>query len=277
MLVHNTPIVNRKRKLTKTGSGFVNNFINNLPFELHIPGYNYCGPGTKLSKRLARGDTGVNPLDEACKEHDITYSRSKDIDSRHQADKVLADKAYKRFKASDSSVGEKITALGVAGVMKAKTKFGMGMRRKRHYKQKRGKGLRKGKISFNNAVQRARRGIQGTNSNNLIKVAKQALSSIGTNKPSFPKKRIIPIPKTGGFLPFLIPLFAALGALGSIGGGAAGIAKSINDARIGKEKLEEEKRHNLAMEQVKVGKGLYLRPYKKGMGLYIAPYKKNSQ
>lgn len=271
MLVHNPSIVNRKLKVAKRGSGFINKLIDKLPVELHIPGYNYCGPGTKLSKRIARGDTGVNPLDEFCKEHDIAYSRSKDISNRHQADKVLAEKAYQRLKAGDSSVGEKIAALGITGIMKAKTKLGMGMRRK---KQKRGRGLRK--ISFDNAVKRARRGIQGSNSNNLIKVAQQALSSIGTKKLSSPRKRIIPIPKTGGFLPFLIPLFAALGALGSIGGGAAGIAKAVNDAKAAKQKLEEDKRHNLAMEQVAVGKGLYLRPYKKGMGLYLAPYSKNS-
>lgn len=277
MLIHNTPTVNRKRKSAKTGSGFINKLIDNLPFELHIPTYRYCGPGTRLSKRLSRGDIGVNPLDEACKEHDIAYSRSKDISSRHEADKVLAEKAYQRFKASDSSVGEKISALGVAGAMKVKTRLGMGMRKKTSSKLKRGRGLRKGTISFNNAVQRARRGIQRSNSNNLIKVAKQALSSIGTKNVSLPKKRIIPIPKSGGFLPFLIPLFAALGAIGSIGGGAAGIVKAVNEAKAAKEKLEEDKRHNTAMEQAAVGKGLYIRPYKRGMGLYLAPYKKNSQ
>ncbi|WP_227553302.1 hypothetical protein, partial [Acinetobacter baumannii] len=41
---------------------------------MHIPGYQFCGPATRLNKRLARGDAGVNKLDGwACKEHDITY------------------------------------------------------------------------------------------------------------------------------------------------------------------------------------------------------------
>ena len=48
--------------------------INNLPVELHIPGYQYCGPGTELTKRLACGDLGTNIVDRACKEHDIVYS-----------------------------------------------------------------------------------------------------------------------------------------------------------------------------------------------------------
>jgi len=39
--------------------------------ELHIPGYSYCGPFTKLNERLARGDEPINKLDAGCKEHDI--------------------------------------------------------------------------------------------------------------------------------------------------------------------------------------------------------------
>ena len=34
----------------------LNHTINTFPFELHIPGYQFCGPGTHLEKRLARND-----------------------------------------------------------------------------------------------------------------------------------------------------------------------------------------------------------------------------
>ena len=51
----------------KRGRGLVNKIINKLPIELHIPGYQYCDPGTKLAKRLAREDLGINPLDAACR------------------------------------------------------------------------------------------------------------------------------------------------------------------------------------------------------------------
>lgn len=37
-----------RKKIVK-GKGLVNSIINKLPFELHLPGYQYCGPGTKLS------------------------------------------------------------------------------------------------------------------------------------------------------------------------------------------------------------------------------------
>lgn len=33
------------RKSVKRGSGLVNKLIDKLPVELHLPGYNYCGPG----------------------------------------------------------------------------------------------------------------------------------------------------------------------------------------------------------------------------------------
>ena len=41
--------------------------------ELHLHGYNCCGPFTKLDKRLARGDKPVNKLDAGYKEHEIFY------------------------------------------------------------------------------------------------------------------------------------------------------------------------------------------------------------
>ena len=65
-----------KLKSVKTGKGFLNTAINKLPFEVHVPGYQFCGPGTNLKKRLARGDKGINPLDSACRTHDIAYENS---------------------------------------------------------------------------------------------------------------------------------------------------------------------------------------------------------
>lgn len=107
------------------GKGLLNSVINKLPFEMHIPGYNYCGPGTKVKQRLARGDKGINELDEACKDHDIVYLQNKDLTKRHEADKVLATKALERWRSSNAKLSEKMASLGVAGAMKAKLKLGM--------------------------------------------------------------------------------------------------------------------------------------------------------
>ncbi|KYN12120.1 hypothetical protein ALC57_15713 [Trachymyrmex cornetzi] len=81
------------------------------------------------------------------------------------------------------------------------------------------------------------------------------------------KKRILPTAKRGGALPFL-PM---LGALGSLIGGAASVAKAVNDSKAARRQLEELQRHDHAMEQ---GRGLYLAPYKYGRGLYLGPYKR---
>ena len=37
------------------------------------------GPGTKLKKRLKRGDPGINRLDKLAKQHGIDYSRAKNL------------------------------------------------------------------------------------------------------------------------------------------------------------------------------------------------------
>ncbi|KYN21654.1 hypothetical protein ALC57_05972, partial [Trachymyrmex cornetzi] len=107
-----------------------------LPFEVHIPGYQFCGPGTRLVKRLARGNRGINRLDAACREHDIAYSRCNHLTDRHIADRVLAERARERITASDSTFGEKAVATAVWAAMKAKTKLGMGMKRRKRTKRK---------------------------------------------------------------------------------------------------------------------------------------------
>jgi len=125
-------------------STVVNKAIDILPFEAHIPGYQYCGPGTKLAQRLARGDRGINPLDEACKIHDIAYDKYSDSGNRTRADKELAERAWRRFTAADSSLGEKAAAWAVTTAMKAKTALGSGSKQRKNRKRDpkpKGKGL----------------------------------------------------------------------------------------------------------------------------------------
>src|SRR5436190_24304936 len=112
------------RQRTRRGRGLINRLINALPFEFHIPRYRYCGPGTRLEERLARKEAGINPLDEASKEHDIAYHKHKDLEARHQADRVLASKAWERFKSKDTPFGEKAAAYLVTTAMNAKVKMG---------------------------------------------------------------------------------------------------------------------------------------------------------
>lgn len=53
------------------------------------------------------------------------------------------------------------------------------------------------------------------------------------------KKRIVPKPKQGGFLPLKLPI---LGALVVLGWGVAGIAKAVNDVKAQQIEREEQKR-----------------------------------
>ena len=39
--------------------------------EKHLPGYNFCGPGTNVSRRLRSGVKPINKLDAAALQHDI--------------------------------------------------------------------------------------------------------------------------------------------------------------------------------------------------------------
>jgi len=188
----------RKCKSDKTGKGFGNFLINSLPFETHIPGYKFCGPGTKLKKRLDRGDIGINPLDTACRDHDIVYASSNNLNDRHKADEVLENRAWERFKAKDTPKKEKIFAYAVTNAMKAKRKIGMGCKQKRVTKIKNG-----------------------------IMVAKKKRM---TKKKNGSKRLILTPGQSGGVIP-LIPIFAGLSALGSLMSGGASVYNAIQNSK----------------------------------------------
>lgn len=280
--------VRRKRPSTKKcGRGLINSIINKLPFEVHIPGYQYCGPGTKLAKRLARNDPGINGLDRACKLHDIAYLKS-DLKARHIADKELQEAAWHRVKSKDASIGEKSAAWAVTNIMKTKRRFGMGHNlRKRKSKSKRRASKQKNRrqVSFGSGIvskiRPTLKKFRGTQISNktlknvaqiALKAARKYVAAVG-GKRKINVPRVIPIPKTGGFLP-LIPIFAGLSALGSLAGAATGIASAVNTAKTNSKQLLENNRHNRTMEAIslgKTGKGMYLKPYRKGLGIYLKP------
>lgn len=125
-LIRILPQINSQ--IMKEGSGILNDIINNLPFELHVPGYHYLGPGTRLDKRLKEGDLGINNLDRAAMKHDIFYRDNKDAKSRNEiADKELQNEALKIALSSEEPISERLTAIPTAGAMWLKRKFGMGI------------------------------------------------------------------------------------------------------------------------------------------------------
>ena len=60
---------------------FLNTLVNKLPFEMHLPGHNFTGPGTKLYKILNPNGTPkewsikINTVDNAAYHHDLCYSK----------------------------------------------------------------------------------------------------------------------------------------------------------------------------------------------------------
>src|SRR3981189_2924806 len=75
----------------------ITNVLNTvLPFEKHLPGMNYCGPGTNLKLKL--NDDGVTPrkgfepvdrVDEAAMKHDIKYQQFDDLRHRNKVGREI--------------------------------------------------------------------------------------------------------------------------------------------------------------------------------------------
>src|SRR5208282_2032889 len=66
-----------------------------LPREKHLPGMNYCGPGTRLDLKLNDDGTpkpGYEPsdkVDEIALKHALAYSRHNDLRNRNKADRQM--------------------------------------------------------------------------------------------------------------------------------------------------------------------------------------------
>ena len=53
-----------RRRRQREGKFDFQKAIEKTGIEFHLLGYNFAGPGTKLAKRLKRGDKGINRLDD---------------------------------------------------------------------------------------------------------------------------------------------------------------------------------------------------------------------
>ena len=120
-------------KATEGGS-LLNKIINNLPFEMHLPGYNFAGPWTKLNKRLNPDMTPkewskpINRVDKAAYHHDICYLKNNDTATRN----VVCDKnMLKELKGIyNPSIRERIDRGLVSTLIGTKARFGWGIEKK---------------------------------------------------------------------------------------------------------------------------------------------------
>ena len=77
-------------KVGAAGGSFLNTLVNKLPFEMHLPGHNFTGSGTKLYTRLNPDGTPkelsipINRVDNAAYHHDLCYSKHDDTKTRNE-------------------------------------------------------------------------------------------------------------------------------------------------------------------------------------------------
>lgn len=116
------------KNVVNKGAGMFNTYLNNLQTELHVPGFNYLGPGTKLEKRLIRGDKPTSNLDKLAMDHDIYYSKHKSAKERHVADKILEEKAWEIVKDPNESLKQRSVAYLTTNAMKIKRHLGLGLK-----------------------------------------------------------------------------------------------------------------------------------------------------
>ena len=95
-------------------------------YELHLPGYNYCGPFTMIKHRLRnwKMNAPVNKLDLACFLHDVAYSNADaTASSVRRADELLISDALEYAASINKWYGKAwryCVAGTVVGCIKAK-------------------------------------------------------------------------------------------------------------------------------------------------------------
>lgn len=289
-------IENKNRE--KRAYGLTDYIINHLP-EIHLPGYNFAGPGTRLTERLKRGDRGVNGLDEACRLHDIDYTNCGNFKDRRNADRALIARAFKRIYSKDSKLGERAAAVLVSGLMGAKiglSKIGLGLgnttekrsqkrkiMRKSHRESKNHKKVKRGKrmpkkqaikknrksITFSKMVAGIRSSIKklkpSSSVYDTVRAAIRSANDMKRNRHVKMTSRALKLPKFGGNLLSIVPILSGLSAIGSISASAGSVVRAIQEIR----KAEKELTHRKVTGDVKIGRGLNLIFNSKGSGFYL--------
>lgn len=117
-----------------SGGSMLNKAINSLPFEMHLPGHNFTGPGTKLSNRLKADLTPkswskpINQIDNAAYHHDVCYLKNKDTETRNKVcDKNMLDEIDGIV---NPTLRERLDRSIVEKIIGTKTRLGMGIKKK---------------------------------------------------------------------------------------------------------------------------------------------------
>jgi Phospholipase A2-like domain/Domain of unknown function (DUF5679) len=105
--------------------------LQKFPGELHVPGMNFAGPGTRLDYRLNDNGTPkswsqpVDRVDQAAYYHDLAYNEHKDTENRNIADREILQQLDS---IENPSVREKIEMVIIKPIINTKQKFGLGLK-----------------------------------------------------------------------------------------------------------------------------------------------------
>ena len=112
-------------------------FTSNIKFpfqkfegEVHLPGMNFAGPGTRLDLRLNDDLTPkdwskpIDRVDEAAYYHDLAYSRFNDTANRNEADRIMVRDLDN---IQNPTLRESAERAIVKPIIATKAKFGLGM------------------------------------------------------------------------------------------------------------------------------------------------------
>jgi len=122
----------KKSNFISSGKGFLNDAINSIPFEMHLPGHNFTGPGTKLNKRLNADLTPkawskpFNRFDQAAYHHDICYVKNKDTKTHNEVcDKNMLTELIGMY---NPTLRERMERGVVSKIIVTKKRFWMGLK-----------------------------------------------------------------------------------------------------------------------------------------------------
>lgn len=101
------------------------------PGEMHIPGMNFAGPGTRLDLRLNPNGTPkdsskpVDRVDEAAYRHDMAYAAFPDTKTRNVADRVMVSELNE---IPNPTLRERVERAVIKPILNTKANFGLGVK-----------------------------------------------------------------------------------------------------------------------------------------------------
>ena len=117
-------------KKGSAGGSFLNTLVNNLHFEMHLPGHNFTGAETKSYKSLNSDgtpkefSTPINRVDNAAYHHELCSSKHDDTKSRNPVcDMIMLDEL---IGIVNPTLRERIVKSIVGKLINAKVNFDLG-------------------------------------------------------------------------------------------------------------------------------------------------------